>query len=165
MSAAPQTPFRPSRRAPAAAPPRHALRDRAARRGLGPGGGRGRRRRALRGEVPRRRAGGRALAAELIVGELARAAGLRIPELAFIEIDTALGRSEPHREIQELLIASAGLNLAMGYLSGAVSYDVAAGDRSTARWRRGLSRSIFSRSTSIARRATRTCSGTAGSSG
>ncbi len=70
--------------------------------------------------------GGRALAAELIVGELARAAGLRIPELAFIEIDAALGRSEPHREIQELLIASAGLNLAMGYLSGAVSYDVAA---------------------------------------
>src|SRR3954454_20338637 len=70
--------------------------------------------------------GGRALAAELIVGELARAAGLRIPELALIEIDPALGRSEPHQEIQELLIASAGLNLAMGYLAGAVGYDVAA---------------------------------------
>jgi hypothetical protein len=70
--------------------------------------------------------GGRALAAELIVGELARAAGLRVPELAFIEIDAALGRSEPHQEIQELLIASAGLNLAMGYLAGAVGYDVAA---------------------------------------
>ena len=70
--------------------------------------------------------GGRALAAELIVGELARAAGLRLPELALIEIDRALGRSEPHMEIQELLIASAGLNLAMGYLAGAVGYDVAA---------------------------------------
>jgi len=70
--------------------------------------------------------GGRALAAELIVGELARAAGLPVPELAFIEIDAALGRSEPHQEIQELLIASAGLNLAMGYLAGAVGYDVAA---------------------------------------
>jgi len=70
--------------------------------------------------------GGRALAAELIVGELARAAGLRLPELALIEIDAALGRSEPHMEIQELLIASAGLNLAMGYLAGAVGYDVAA---------------------------------------
>jgi hypothetical protein len=70
--------------------------------------------------------GGRALAAELIVGELARAAGLRVPELAFIEIDAALGRSEPHQEIQELLIASAGLNLAMGFLTGAVGYDVAA---------------------------------------
>jgi hypothetical protein len=70
--------------------------------------------------------GARALAAELIVGELARAAGLRLPELALIEIDAALGRSEPHMEIQELLIASAGLNLAMGYLAGAVGYDVAA---------------------------------------
>jgi len=70
--------------------------------------------------------GGRALAAELIVGELARGAGLRVPELAFIEIDAALGRSEPHQEIQELLIASAGLNLAMGFLAGAVGYDVAA---------------------------------------
>jgi hypothetical protein len=70
--------------------------------------------------------GGRALAAELIVGELARAAGLRVPELALIEIDAALGRSEPHQEIQELLIASAGLNLAMGFLGGAVGYDAAA---------------------------------------
>ena len=70
--------------------------------------------------------GGRVLAAELIVGELARAAGLRVPELALIDIDAALGRSEPHQEIQELLIASAGTNLAMAYLSGAVGYDVAA---------------------------------------
>jgi hypothetical protein len=70
--------------------------------------------------------GGRALAAELIVGELGRGAGLRVPELALIELDAALGRSEPHQEIQELLIASAGLNLAMGFLSGAVGYDVAA---------------------------------------
>ena len=70
--------------------------------------------------------GGRVLAAELIVGELARAAGLRVPELALIDIDAALGRSEPHQEIQELLIASAGTNLAMGYLAGAVGYDVAA---------------------------------------
>jgi len=70
--------------------------------------------------------GGRVLAAELIVGELARAAGLRVPELALIDIDVALGRSEPHQEIQELLIASAGVNLAMAYLGGAVGYDVAA---------------------------------------
>ena len=70
--------------------------------------------------------GGRALAAELIVGELARAAGLRVPELALIDVDAALGRSEPHQEIQELLVASAGTNLAMAYLGGAVGYDVAA---------------------------------------
>jgi hypothetical protein len=70
--------------------------------------------------------GGRVLAAEMIVGELARAAGLPVPELALIDVDAALGRSEPHQEIQELLIASAGTNLAMVYLAGAVGYDVAA---------------------------------------
>ena len=70
--------------------------------------------------------GGRVLAAKLIVGELARAARMRVPELALIDIDAALGRSEPHQEIQELLVASAGLNLAMAYLAGAVGYDVAA---------------------------------------
>jgi len=70
--------------------------------------------------------GGRVLAAELIVGELARAAGLRVPELGLIDVDAALGRSEPHAEIRETLLASAGLNLAMGYLSGALGYDMAA---------------------------------------
>ncbi|MES1209684.1 MAG: HipA family kinase [Pseudomonadota bacterium] len=70
--------------------------------------------------------GGRALAAELIAGEVGRAAGLPIPELALIDVDAALGRSEPHQEIQELLIRSAGTNLAMGYLAGALGYDVAA---------------------------------------
>jgi hypothetical protein len=71
--------------------------------------------------------GGRVLAAELIVGTLARAAGLRVPELALVDLDPALGRSEPHPEIRALLIASAGLNLAMTYLPGAIGYDVAAG--------------------------------------
>jgi hypothetical protein len=70
--------------------------------------------------------GGRVLAAEIIVGELARAAGLPMPELALIDVDAAIGRSEPHQEIRELLIGSAGLNLAMAYLPGAVGYDVAA---------------------------------------
>jgi len=70
--------------------------------------------------------GARALTAEWVVGELARAARLPMPTLALIEVDAALGRSEPHQEIRELLIASAGLNLAMGYLEGAFGYDVAA---------------------------------------
>lgn len=70
--------------------------------------------------------GARALVAELIAGELARAAGLPIPELALIEVEAALGTSEPHQEIRELLIASAGLNLAMAYLPGSIGYDVAA---------------------------------------
>ena len=70
--------------------------------------------------------GSRALAAEVIAGQLARAAGLRVPELALIDIDAGFGRSEPHQEIREVLLASAGVNLAMGYLAGAIGYDVAA---------------------------------------
>src|SRR5947208_1566688 len=34
--------------------------------------------------------GGRVLAAEMVVGELARAAGLPVPELALIDVDAAL---------------------------------------------------------------------------
>jgi hypothetical protein len=70
--------------------------------------------------------GSRVLAAEIVVGELARAAGLRVPELALIELDATFGRSEPHQEIRDVLLASAGTNLAMGYLAGSVGYDVAA---------------------------------------
>jgi hypothetical protein len=70
--------------------------------------------------------GGRVLAAEWIVGELARAAGLPVPELGVIDVDAALGRSEPHQEIRETLLRSTGPNLAMAYLAGAVGYDVAA---------------------------------------
>jgi hypothetical protein len=70
--------------------------------------------------------GGLVLCAELIVGTLARAAGLRAPELALLDVDAALGRSEPHQEISEQVVASAGLNLAMAYLPGALGYDAAA---------------------------------------
>ena len=67
--------------------------------------------------------GVKALIAELIVGELARALGLRLPELVFIELDEAFGRSEPDEEIQDLLRASTGQNLALHYLSGAITFD------------------------------------------
>ncbi|MBC7449801.1 MAG: aminotransferase class I and II, partial [Hymenobacteraceae bacterium] len=50
----------------------------------------------------------KALIAELIVGELARALGLRVPELVFAELDEAFGRTEPDEEIQDLLRASTG---------------------------------------------------------
>src|SRR3990170_4887071 len=53
--------------------------------------------------------GARALIAELVVGEIARALGLRVPELVFMELDPVLGRTEPDFEIQALLKASAGL--------------------------------------------------------
>jgi hypothetical protein len=67
--------------------------------------------------------GARALVAEIIVGELARALGLRTPELALIEVAGELGRSEPDFEVQELVLASAGINLAVDYLPGSVGFD------------------------------------------
>ena len=67
--------------------------------------------------------GPKALIAELVGGELARALGLRVPELVFVELDAALGRSEPDYEIQALIKASAGLNLALDYLPGSLTYD------------------------------------------
>ncbi|GAB2955334.1 hypothetical protein GCM10027048_21340 [Hymenobacter coalescens] len=67
--------------------------------------------------------GPKALVAELIVGELARVLGLRVPELVFIGLDEAFGRTEPDEEIQDLLRASTGLNLALHFLAGASTYD------------------------------------------
>jgi hypothetical protein len=67
----------------------------------------------------------KALIAELIGGELARALGLKMPELVFASLDEAFGRTEPDEEIQDLLKASRGLNLALHYLQGAITYDPA----------------------------------------
>jgi hypothetical protein len=65
----------------------------------------------------------KALIAELIGGELARTLGLKIPEIVFATVDPAFGRTEPDEEIQDLLKASEGLNIALHYLSGAITYD------------------------------------------
>ena len=67
--------------------------------------------------------GPRALVAELLAGELARLLGLAVPELVFVELDEDLARTEPDPEIQELIRASGGLNLALDYLPGSVTYD------------------------------------------
>lgn len=67
--------------------------------------------------------GKKALIAELIGGEVARALGFRVPELVFATLDVAFGRIEGDEEIQDLLKASVGLNLGLHYLSGAVTYD------------------------------------------
>jgi hypothetical protein len=69
--------------------------------------------------------GVKALIAELIGGEIARALGLKVPEIVFAQLDTAFGRTEPDEEIQDLLKASTGLNLALHYLSGAITFDPA----------------------------------------
>jgi hypothetical protein len=70
--------------------------------------------------------GVRALAAELVAGEIGRALGLAVPELALVELPPALARSEPDPEIHDLLAASAGVNLGLRFLPGAVMYDPAA---------------------------------------
>lgn len=65
----------------------------------------------------------KALIAELIGGELARLLEIKVPELVFAGLDEAFGKTEPDEEIQDLFRFSTGLNLAMHFLSGAVTYD------------------------------------------
>ncbi|WEK36308.1 MAG: aminotransferase class I and II [Candidatus Pseudobacter hemicellulosilyticus] len=67
--------------------------------------------------------GVKALIAELIGGEIARTLGFKVPEIVFASLDSAFGRTEPDEEIQDLLKASVGLNLALHYLSGSISFD------------------------------------------
>lgn len=68
--------------------------------------------------------GSKALIAEYIGGEVARRAGLRVPELVFLDLDEDFGRTEGDEEIQDLLQASTGLNLGLHFLNGAHAWDV-----------------------------------------
>ncbi|WP_224491136.1 HipA family kinase [Robertkochia flava] len=67
--------------------------------------------------------GEKALIAELLGGEIARALGFKVPELVFVYLDEAFGRTEGDEEIQDLLKFSEGLNLGLHFLSGAINYD------------------------------------------
>jgi hypothetical protein len=67
--------------------------------------------------------GTKALIAELVAGELARAAGFLVPELVFVSLDPEIAKTEPDPEIQDLIRASGGLNLALDYLPGSVMFD------------------------------------------
>jgi hypothetical protein len=67
--------------------------------------------------------GPRALIAELVAGEIARALDLPVPDIVFAELDPDLARTEPDPEIFALIRASGGLNLALDYLPGAVMFD------------------------------------------
>jgi hypothetical protein len=67
--------------------------------------------------------GPKALVAELVAGEIARAEGLLVPEIVFVELDPEMARSEPDPEIQDLIRASAGLNLGLDYLPGSIMFD------------------------------------------
>lgn len=67
--------------------------------------------------------GPKALIAELIGSEIARAIGLRVPEVVFAHLAEGFGRMERDEEIQDLLKFSVGLNLGLHFLSGAITYD------------------------------------------
>ena len=67
--------------------------------------------------------GRKVLVAELVAGELARGLGLDVPEIVLVRLDQELGRTEPDPEIQDLLRASGGLNLALDYLPGSLGFD------------------------------------------
>lgn len=67
--------------------------------------------------------GARALIAEIIVGELARRMALPVPDLALIDVDASLGRTEADPEIQDLLKASVGTNVGLRYLDRALNFD------------------------------------------
>lgn len=70
--------------------------------------------------------GPKALVAEVVVGELARGLGFRVPELVLVDLDVTIGRAEPDPEIQDLLLASPGLNLGVDFLPGALPFNPAA---------------------------------------
>lgn len=67
--------------------------------------------------------GPKALIAELVAGEIGRRLGLPVPEIVLVELDGDLARTEPDPEIQDLIRASAGLNVALDYLPGAAAFD------------------------------------------
>ena len=67
--------------------------------------------------------GPKALVAEVIAGELARRLGLPVPELVVVDLDPVVARAEPDQEVQELIKTSAGANLGMDFLPGALGYD------------------------------------------
>jgi hypothetical protein len=77
--------------------------------------------------------GARALIAELVSGEIGRLLGLRVPEIVFVELDPRMAKTEPDPEIQDLLRASEGLNLALDYLPGSIAFDPAVDANADAR--------------------------------
>ena len=66
--------------------------------------------------------GAKALVAELVGGEIARAVGLRVPEIVLIDLDPEMARAEPDPEIQDLIRASGGVNVGLDYLPGSLPF-------------------------------------------
>src|SRR3712207_4766204 len=82
--------------------------------------------------------GAKALLAEVLVGELARALAFPVPELVVVELAPALGAAEPDPEIQDLINASAGANLGVDFLPGALAFDAAAARALEPDWAAGV---------------------------
>jgi hypothetical protein len=82
--------------------------------------------------------GAKALVAEVLVGELARALGFPVPELVVVEVEAALGAAEPDPEIQDLINASVGRNLGVDFLPGALAFDEATARGLDPAWAAGV---------------------------
>lgn len=67
--------------------------------------------------------GPKALVAELVAGEIGRTLGLPVPRIVLVELDPAFARLENDPEIQHLLRASEGINVALDFLPGAIAFD------------------------------------------
>ena len=67
--------------------------------------------------------GVKVLVAEVVVGELARRLGLRVPRLTVVDLRAPIARYEADEEVQDLLTASLGLNLGIDFLPGSFGYD------------------------------------------
>ena len=67
--------------------------------------------------------GVKVLVAEVIVGEIGRAIGLRVPDMRAVTLDAQIARYEADQEVQDLLTASVGLNLGVDFLPGSFGYD------------------------------------------
>jgi len=81
--------------------------------------------------------GPKALVAEIVAGEIARAAGFAVPELVLVEVDPIIAAAEPDPEIQELVQASGGLNAGLDFLPGALAVHAGRAGRRRPRARRG----------------------------
>lgn len=75
--------------------------------------------------------GAKALIAELIAGEIARKLSFNVPEIVFVELDPAIGHTEPDAEIQDLLHASPGINLGLKFLTHASAFNLLLSPRPT----------------------------------
>jgi hypothetical protein len=73
--------------------------------------------------------GRKALIAEVLAGELGRRLGLPVPDLVLVELDAALAKAEPDPELHDLLERSAGTNMGLDFLPGALPFAPAVGPR------------------------------------